>query len=657
MKIKAILLASVCCIPTASFAEIITSGVNLDWSAKEYTSHCDKTVESIDAAFSKLEKDETIQGFKAVMTAHDQIIDMAMPFYSAWYMKSVHADESIRDAATGCSQKLSDFFSRVGLSTALFNKVSNIEQDSLNKVNRHLVSTMLTDFRRSGVDKDEKTRERIQELNSQITQVGNEFSKNIRDDVRSVIVDKSELAGLPQDYIDNKAVDENGKVTITTDYPDLYPVMTYAESDELRRKLRVASRSRGYPQNLEVLNRLLELRYELAQVLGYDNFAQLAMDGQMIQTPENATKFLNKISKALVQPLEREKAIYLKRLQKIDPQAKEVREWQVGYLENLIRQEDYSVDAKAVREYFQYENVRQGIFDLTEQLFGVKIEKWETDTWHEDVESYQIKQDGKLIARFYMDNHPREGKYKHAAAFTLRPGIKGKQIPLSGLAQNFPKGLMEHGQVETFLHEFGHLLHGVFSGQHEWYGVAGLSMESDFVEAPSQMLEEWIWDYDTLKTFALNKEGKAIPKSLVDKMVAARDFGQATGTATQVYYAQLSLQYYDRDPKTFKLQPKMLELHEQYAPFPYTEGTHFYTNFGHLYGYSAKYYTYQWSLAISKDLFSRFEKAGMNNKQVAQAYRDKVLAAGGSLPADEFIEDFLGRPFTVDAYIESLKAL
>ena len=190
----------------------------------------------------------------------------------------------------------------------------------------------------------------------------------------------------------------------------------------------------------------------------------------------------------------------LARQQKIDPKAQQVNVWQTSYLENLIRQEDYSLDSKEVRQYFKYDKVRTGIFQLTEDLFGVQIRPWKTDTWHDDVESYEMLENGQIIGRFYMDNHPRADKYKHAAHWTLRSGIKDKQIPMSGLAQNFPKGLMEHGQVETFLHEFGHLIHNMFSGTQPWFNTTGMSMERDFVEAPSQMLEEWIWDYDTLKT-------------------------------------------------------------------------------------------------------------------------------------------------------------
>jgi thimet oligopeptidase len=506
-----------------------------------------------------------------------------------------------------------------------------------------------------GVDKDEATRQLIRDLQNEITAIGNEFDKNIREDVRSVQVEPSELQGLPQDYIDAHPADESGLVTVTTDYPDLYPVMTYAKSDDLRKALRLKARSRGYPANKELLEKLIQKRHELASVLGFESYAALSIDSQMIGSPVNAQDFLSSIGDALETPVQDELAIMLARLQEDQPDAESVEVWQSSYIQNLLRLEDYALDSQEVRTYFQYGRVRDGIFKLTEDLFGIEIEPWDTPTWHEDVETFQIKENGQLLGRFYMDNHPRPAKYQHAAHWTLRTGIKDKQIPMSGLAQNFPKGLMEHSQVETFLHEFGHLLHNMFASTQKWSPIAGMSMERDFVEAPSQMLEEWIWDYDTLSQFAINEQGETIPKELVDKMVRARYFGRATGTATQIYYANLSLNFYNRDPESFDLDELMKELEARYAAYPHLPGTHFYANFGHLNGYSSNYYTYQWSLAIATDLFSRFEEAGLRNTEVANDYRRTVLQAAGSKPASDFVADFLGREFSTDAYIKSLQ--
>lgn len=637
--------------------EILIDGIDPTLTGEQITKLCDDIMVQAEASFKKLENSTGPATLENVVGTFDSIINDMLPIRHVWHMRSVHPAADVRDAANMCSEKQSDFFTQTGLSKGYYQRIAAIDTSKLSTREKYMVESALADFRRAGVDKDEETGKKLRALQQKITELGNEFNKNIRSDVRYVYTTIEHLEGLPDDYLDSHPPGEDGKIKISTDYPDLYPVMTYSHSDSLRKELRVASRSRGYPQNEKILKQLIEKRHELANLLGFANHAAQSMDDKMIGTPEKANAFLTRVGEALHKPVQKELGVLLKRLQKIDPKAKEVQVWQAGYLKNLIRQEDYALDSKEVRQYFQYTNVRDGIFGLTEDLFGVQIRPWKTATWHEDVETYEILENGKLLGRFYMDNHPRADKYKHAAHWTLRPGLKGRQIPLSGLAQNFPKGLMEHGQVETFLHEFGHLVHNMFSGTQDWYAITGMSMERDFVEAPSQMLEEWIWDYDTLKTFAKNEKGETIPKALVDKMNRARDFGQATATATQIFYANISLNYYNRAPDSFELDPLMLELQKKFAPFPYVEGTHFYANFGHLNGYSSNYYTYQWSLAIATDLFSLFEKEGMRNKKVADQYRHMVLGAAGSKSAADFVADFLGREFNPEAYIKKLQSL
>ena len=634
---------------------LMVDGIRATANGEQITADCEAALSEAKAEFAALEAQTGDATVEIVFGQYERVGDALTGIGDVWHLRSVHPDADVRDAANNCSEEQSDFFSQIGLSRPYYDRIAAIDTSSLNDVERYMVEESLAGFRRSGVDKDEATRQQIRDLQNEITAIGNEFDKNIREDVRSVQVKASELEGLPQDYIDTHPADESGLVSITTDYPDLYPVMTYAKSDDLRKALRLKARSRGYPANKELLEKLIQKRHELAGILGFESYAALSMDSQMIGSPVNAQDFLNSIGDALDTPVQDELAIMLARLQEDQPDAESVEVWQSAYIQNLLRLEDYALDSQEVRTYFQYDRVRDGIFKLTEDLFGVEIEPWDTPTWHEDVETFQIKENGELLGRFYMDNHPRPAKYQHAAHWTLRTGIKDKQIPMSGLAQNFPKGLMEHSQVETFLHEFGHLLHNMFASTQKWSPVAGMSMERDFVEAPSQMLEEWIWDYDTLSQFAINEQGETIPKELVEKMVRARYFGRATGTATQIYYANLSLNFYNRDPESFDLDELMKELEARYAAYPHLPGTHFYANFGHLNGYSSNYYTYQWSLAIATDLFSRFEEAGLRNTEVANDYRRKVLQAAGSKPASDFVADFLGREFSTDAYIKSLQ--
>src|SRR5690606_8237360 len=236
----------------------------------------------------------------------------------------------------------------------------------------------------------------------------------------------------------------------------------------------------------------------------------------------------------------------------------------------------------------------QGIFKLTEDMFQVSIRPWNTGVWHDSVNAYEIVDKDKVIGRFFLDMHPRDGKYKHAAAFTLQDGVRDRQLPVYALVCNFPggdgsSGLMEHSDVETFLHEFGHLLHGIFAGNQPWLAFSGIRTEWDFVEAPSQMLEEWVWDTETLATFATNDKGETIPPALVNKMIAGRDFGKGMWTQHQLFYAALSLGVYNTDPANLDLDKLTAELQARYSPFGYVDDTYFYASFGHLHGYSAIY--------------------------------------------------------------------
>jgi thimet oligopeptidase len=264
------------------------------------------------------------------------------------------------------------------------------------------------------------------------------------------------------------------------------------------------------------------------------------------------------------------------------------------------------------------------------------------------------------FAQFHLDMHPREGKYQHAAAFGTRAGITDRQLPLTTLVCNFPgendpSELMEFDQVSTFLHEFGHLIHGLFAGNHRWDSLSGIATEWDFVEAPSQMLEEWIYDLETLQGFATNATGEPIPAELVEKLNRARWFGEGLTAGIQMYYASLSLNYHSADPATFKLLPKMLDLEQRYSPLPHQQDTYFFTNLGHLNGYSAIYYTYMWSKVIAADLLTEFKKEGMHNANTALRYRQTILSQGGAKPAAVLVADFLGRPYNFDAFADDLK--
>jgi thimet oligopeptidase len=299
-------------------------------------------------------------------------------------------------------------------------------------------------------------------------------------------------------------------------------------------------------------------------------------------------------------------------------------------------------------------------------MFGVRYEQvFGLDLWDDSVTAWNLYDGDELIGRFYLDLHPRPDKYGHAACFGYREGVEGERVPQAVLVCNFPDpaddpegaALMEHGEVTTFFHEFGHLLHALFGGHQQWVGISGINTEWDFVEAPSQMLEEWCFDPEALQMFARHYQtGEPIPAEMVQKLRASEEFGKGVNTAHQMFYAALSLNYYNQSPDDIELDPVMIALRETYSPFPHVPGTHFNASFGHLYGYSAIYYTYMWSQVIAKDMFSRFEREGLLNPETARAYRTEILEAGGSQKAANLVQGFLGRPFSFDAFERYMNA-
>jgi thimet oligopeptidase len=570
----------------------------------------------------------------------------------------IHPDESLRAAGEACEQLLARVTTDMSLSRPLYDMVSRMDLDDADDATKFSVKKLLLSFRLAGVDRSDAARERIRALNDEIVEIGQEFDRNIRDDVRYLEIDSVEgLAGLPEDFIAAHQPNEAGKILVSTQYPDAFPFFEYADNDALRKELSLIYNQRSYPQNAAVLKKLIEARYELAQLIGFDNYAELVTADKMSGSPERVKEFLEELNGYTRDVQDREYEVLLARLREDQPNAEKLESWQRSYIQSKVRREQYDVDSKVTRQYFGYNNARDGILTLVQELFGVQIVPWDTDTWHADVEAFELRDGDAVLGRFYLDMHPRDGKYQHAAMFPFVNGIEGEQLPVAALICNFPSGdeRMQFSQVVTFLHEFGHLIHWQFAGHHAWSNVSGINTEWDFVEAPSQMLQEWVWDYATVSSFAKNLQGETLPKDLHARMVAARDFGIGMGTRAQLAYASLSMSIYDRDPAEVDFDTLANDITSAFTPFEPLDGSHYWAAFGHLNGYSAIYYTYQWSLAIATDMFTKFQEDGLNNIETARAYRNKVLAKGGSAPAEALVTDFLGRDISFEPYADRLR--
>jgi thimet oligopeptidase len=578
----------------------------------------------------------------------------------AGLMSEVHPDEAIRDAARECEQEVARFYSDLALDRDMYDALAAVDVSAADAATQRFHAHTLRDYRRAGVDRPPEVRARLKQIDDELTRLGQQFSKNIAEDVRSIeLTDPTRLAGLPPDFRASHAPDARGTIRVTTDYPDYNPFMTYAADDELRRELYVKFRSRGDAQNEQVLRDILKLRGEKATLLGFSNWADYITADKMIGSGERAAEFIAKVWQLAAPRSERDYAELLRTLRAVDAGASEVADWQKVWLENRVKKERYEVDASVVREYFPYERVLAGLLEITSEIFDIQYAPVETvEAWHASVLVFDVVRRGDRLGRIYLDMHPREGKYKHAAQFPLKDGVRGVQLPEGVLVCNFPDpragggdALMEHDDVVTMFHEFGHLMHHVLGGHQPWISQSGVATEWDFVEAPSQMFEEWAWSYETLARFARHHAtGDVIPRELVEKMRRADKFGLGTQTVQQIFYAAISLGFHRADPDVLDQLGEVQRLQAQYTPFRYVPGTKFHASFGHLVGYSAMYYTYQWSLVIAKDLLTPFERAGLMAKDVTFAYRDKILVPGGSRDAADLVREFLGRAYDFAAY-------
>ncbi len=583
-------------------------------------------------------------------------------------MAVAHPDAAVRKAAEECEPLAGSFETSFYLDRTTADVVARFDKLRAagkvvpkSKEYERLLVHLLRDYRRNGSGLDGKGQTRLRELNAEITKLGQEFENNLASATSTVDATEKDLEGLPKSYLDAHKPGEGGKIKISTDYPDYFPVLQYAKNRAFALELYKKFDNRAADKNVDILERLLIVREEKAKLLGYATWADYVLAPRMAKTPKTAADFLEglraTIAKKGAEEFEEFRAMHvLLGGTKDDPIPAADR----TYLEDRLRQSKYGLDSKEVSEYFEVGKVKAGILAITAKLFGITYRPANVAKWHPDVEPMEVVDGGgKVIGRFYFDLYPRPGKYKHAAVFSIRDTKRmadgTRLMPIAAIECNFPKpggagpALMSHQDATTFFHEFGHVLHHLFS-QTESVTFAGTSVARDFVESPSQMLEEWAWDKSTLALFARHYQtDKPLPEGLFQKMMRARGFGRALATQRQLFLAALDQTYHTRK-SPFATTPVLAEIQTKYTPFAYVEGTHFQGTFGHLVGYDAGYYGYQWALSIAQDLFTKFAAAGLADPKTATEYRTQILEKGGSEDAEDLVRAFLGRPPSDAAY-------
>jgi len=626
-------------------------------------------------AFTKIENDhlasaqhsiDSIVGVKGSRTIENTLApfdeatrQLNAAAYFSGLMEKVHPDAVFRDHATEMTRKVSAAATALSLNQDVYHALAALDVSKADDATRYYVQRQLLEFRLAGVDKDEATRARLKELNDELTNEQSAFSRNIADDTKFVeVANASEFTGLPQDYIDRHKPGPDGKIRISTDYPDLYPVLKFAASDQLRRQLFQAYQTRAYPKNREVLQKMMRTRYEIATLLGYSSWADYNAADKMISKGANIADFIAQVDAAARPIGTREFSLLLAEKQKSAPGTKELFDYEEAYVSELVRRSQYDFDSQQVRPYFPYAEVKQGILDTAAKLFHISFrQEANAPAWVPSVETWDVFDNGHMIGRFYLDMHPRAGKYKHAQMAPVLDGIRGKQLPEAILVCNFPEptaddpGLMEYNDVVTFFHEFGHLMHWILGGQQPWAGISGITMEADFVEAPSQMLEEWMRSPQVLASFAHHyKTGDPIPADLVAHMNRASAFGRGNWVLRQNNFTAISYDLYKSKPRDIDPDAVCRADQERYTLFKPTPDTHVYASFGHLTGYSSGYYTYLWDKVIAEDFFGQFDHDNLLAGDTSMRYRRIVLEPGGSMSANDLVRNFLGRPQSMTAF-------
>ncbi len=609
--------------------------------------------------------------FENTLLPLDLINDvLAKAFTKFVFMGYVHPDKDARAAGKAAEEKLGAFgvemIFRDDLNTAVREYAATDEAASLDGERARFLEFLLRDLRQAGHELDPESRARVKEKTQRLVELGVRYQANIDEWEDWILVTRDELDGLPLSFADSLETDEEtGKLKVTLAYPHVIPFVENAKRRDLRQELSYKFNTQAVEANRSILEEAIDLRHEIASEFGVPSWAHYRLDDRMAKDPERVVAFFED----LIPPLTDQGRLDLTALGDLlhtDTGETEIQAWDWRYYDTQQRRTDYGVDPFEVANYFPLDSVLGGMFDLVQETFGLHFREVEKpEVWHPDARLFTIldASSGEELAHFYLDLFPREGKYGHAAEFPLIPSRRMEdgsyQNPICAMVANFTKptattpSLLQHSEVETLFHEFGHVLHQNL-GRTELARFSGTNVERDFVEAPSQIMQHWVWRADVLSRFARHHEtGEPIPERVVEQLVAARQLNVAIQQLRQIQFG-----WWDQSIHGTEESPDLEKVLREGAAIgliPFHEGTFALASFGHLMGgYDAAYYGYMWSEVFGDDMFSRFEEEGVTSPEVGMAYRREVLEKGGTLDADEMLVRFLGREPDNKAFLRKL---
>lgn len=641
-------------------------------SAAELTSQCEQAEKDCDALLAKMvavpDGQRTFDNsFNAFEQSTSSYADTTTRLS---FLKDIHPDEDVRRAASACEERAGKYIVKIGARKDIYLALKNYlahppATDNLDAQDRRLIELTMRDFRRNGLELSDANRQKLVDIRSRLAELSTKYSSNLDENQDSIEATQAELTGLPDSLVKRLKKSADGKYIITTKYPDYYPVMENAKSETLRKRMELAFDSREAKRNLPLLAEAIALRDHAAKLLGYPTHADFVAEDRMAKNAKTIADFLSRLRDELKpgrDALDNQmRALKAKETHQARPT---LNTWDWRYYLKEIKERDYSINDEQVRSYFPADKVLAGMFQVYSQLLHVSfVEVPKAATWAPGVTLYEMREapNGRLLAEFYVDLFPRPGKYGHAASFSIglaREWKGGYQIPLSALVVNFnppangKSARLSMQEVETLFHEFGHIVHQDLTTA-RYASLAGTNVATDFVEAPSQMLENWVYRPEVLKLISEdpNDPSKSMPEELAKRLAQARTYDAGVRYTRQVFLATFDQYLHTHgdavDPDAVEHQVK-----KEIMGYPVDPSEHMAASFGHLMGgYDAGYYGYLWSQVFAEDMFTRFEKEGVLNPQTGRAYRDIILAKGRTEEPSALLEEFLGRAPNEHAFL------